>query len=179
MAWRGFCRRVRCCAQTLYLFAQRDFSYQELIQYFCLLLSSRSFPHFSPTVTLPPSIQGSVSSEGQSSPSPLSLCLRRPAVHQPLVRLQRPSRPADTLRRLPGRVPRPPLPGREGRPLLAPAGTHQQRVQRGGFSWHKFEWLGYLNAPRSTVEVLRMMKDDAFIFDLDSVAPQRLCIHRG
>lgn len=58
-----------------------------------------------------------------------SLC--RPAVHQPVVCVQQPPWPAPSDHRLPGRVPGSPLPGREGCPLLSPAGTYQQRVQRG------------------------------------------------
>lgn len=55
----------------------------------------------------------------------------RSALNQPLLHLQRPSRPARSDRCLPGRVPRPPLPGRERCAVFSPAGTHQQWVERG------------------------------------------------
>lgn len=76
-------------------------------------------------------------------PSLSSLC--RPAVHQQVLHLQRTPRPALSNRRLPGWVPWPPLPGREGCPVLPPAGTYQQRVQRGealrDSSWHEQKYL--------------------------------------
>lgn len=72
-----------------------------------------------------------------------SLC--RSAVHQQVLHLQRTPRPALSNRRLPGWVPWPPLPGREGCPVLPPAGTYQQRVQRGealrDSSWHEQKYL--------------------------------------
>lgn len=63
-------------------------------------------------------------------PSLLPLAYRS-ALNQPLLHLQRPSRPARFDCRLPGRVPRPPLPGRKRCAVFSPAGTHQQWVQRG------------------------------------------------
>lgn len=131
-------------AQTLHLFALRDFSYQELLP----LSSTLIFPSFLPKCQPPPppSILEEFPLKAWAHRLVSPLCLRRPAVHQPLVRLQRPSRPADAFRRLPRRVPWPPLPRREGRPVLAPAGTHQQRVQRGEFVLaQQFESLRYFN----------------------------------
>lgn len=83
-------------------------------------------------------------------PSLFSFC--RPAVHQQVLHLQRSPRPALSNRRLPGWVPWPPLPGREGCPVLPPAGTYQQRVQRGeafrDSSWYESKYLtAFCSAP--------------------------------
>lgn len=106
--------------------AWRDFPYKDFLELlypsassliFLTCLSTISF-HF-PSLPL----------DAKAHPILSHLC--RPAVHQPIVHLQRSPRRAVPHCRLPGRVPRSPLPGREGRPLLPPAGTDQQRVQRG------------------------------------------------
>lgn len=95
--------------------AWRDFPYKDFLE---LLCPSASSPIFLTCLS--------------------TISFHRPAVHQPIVRLQRSPRRPVPHRRLPGRVPRSPLPGREGRSLLPPAGTDQQRVQRGELSFFFF-----------------------------------------